>query len=936
LKKIQEKMKRYLVIGLILILAAAAGYYFFSNEQTYFSKDSSVYKAIPISAPLFLEVNSANSVFFSNAIIHELENAGIGKTWFNFLHNADSLVSNIEKLPRNLLNSPFIITWGYSGRNQMVPLIITKSESGNRQRSLEEFLNALYPPANFSYSDREYGNNTITEINRGQPADPIYYSFTNDLLLVSTKQILIEQVILQMSSSGILKSPYFQEVFSSSGSEGVTLFINHARFEGFFGNILNRKSFERTDEFGATLRFQPAAQASKFREYAAWSELEFRFNDEYVLLNGITAADDSLNHFLTVFNDQQPVRFNAGDVLPVNTSFFCSYSFSSKNTFFDRLEAFFAHSESYYHREERMKRFDMGLRTNTRNLFTQLLNDEVIVAAGTIPVNPENKTVYFILHTHGKIPAEEQLRKVITSYAARVEKEPGEFISEFSVDNETRFPVYRFPYPSFPGLWLGSPFNMIDARFVSFYNDYMVFANTEEGLREYLRNMVLGTTLANNIGYRKFSQNSSSRANLNVFVDVNKVFSYRNELFSEVFLKPVNEKEEVIRKFGMINWQVQHDKSEYFNSVAVSFQPVAGEEAQTTWQSVIGSRIQTKPQLMIDHTDPSTRDIIFQDSQNNLHQVSGMGRVRWSIPLSGAILSEIHQIDAYQNRKLQYLFNTKEKLYLLDRNGNNVPPFPITLPSPATNGVNVFDYDNNRNYRIFVAGEDRSIYLFDQEGKRVKGWNFDKTDQEVTTPVQYFRVDGKDYIVFKDQESIYINDRQGEQRVSIAARFENSKNPLMLNLNGKPKIATTDKYGKVYYIYFDGKTEEKKTARFSENHSFVIDDLDGNNVPDFVFVDGNEISVMNENGKKMFNRKFNNPLMNNPAIYTFSPDLKKVGVTEAATNRIYLINPDGKLHAGFPLQGNSEFSIGKISGDSEGMNLVVGSEGGLLYNYTLN
>lgn len=936
MKKIQEKMKRYLVIVLILILAAAAGYYYFRNEQTSFSKDSSVYKAIPISAPLFLEVSSAKSVSFNNAIIHELEKAGIGKTWFDFLHKADSLVSRIDKLPKNLLNSPFIITWGYSGRNQMVPLIITKSESGTRKRSLEEFLHALYPSAIYSYNEKEYGKHTITEIKRNQPADPIFYSFTNGLLLVSTKQILIEQVILQMSTPGILKSPYFREVNRTAGSEGVALFINHARFEGFFGNILNRKPVERTDEFGATIRFQPAAQALKFREYAAWSELDFRFKDEYALLSGITAADDSLNHFLTVFNDQQPVRFHAGDVLPVNTSFFCSYSFSNKNAFFERLEAFYGHSDSYYHREERMKRFDMGLRTNTRNLFAQLLNDEVIVAAGTIPVNPENKTVYFIIHTQGKTAAEEQLRKVITNYAARVDKEPADFISEFTVDNEVIFPVYSFPYPSFPGLWLGSPFTMVNARFVSFYNNYMVFANSEEGIREYLRNMVLGTTLSNSISYQKFSQNISSRANLNVFVDVNKIFSYRNELFSEVILKPVNEKEESIRKFGMIHWQVQHDKSIYFNSVAVSFQPFAGEEAQTTWQSVIGSTIQLKPQLMINHTDPSSRDIIFQDSQNNLQQVSGMGRVRWSIPLSGPILSEIHQLDIYKNSKLQYLFNTKEKLYLIDRNGNNVAPFPITLPSPATNGVNVFDYDNSRDYRIFIAGEDRSIYLFDQEGKRVKGWNFDKTDQEVTTPVQHFRVAGKDYIVFKDQRSIYIRDRQGEQRISVPVRFENSKNPLILNLNGNPKIVATDKNGKVYYIYFDGKVEEKETARFSENHFFVVDDLDGNNVPDFVFVDGNELSVMNENGKKLFNRKFNNPLIHRPAIYSFSANLKKVGITDAVTNRIYLINPDGKLHDGFPLQGNSEFSVGKISGNSGGINLVVGSEGGLLYNYTLN
>ncbi|MGC9353495.1 MAG: hypothetical protein ACP5D9_06640, partial [Mariniphaga sp.] len=71
-------------------------------------------------------------------------------------------------------------------------------------------------------------------------------------------------------------------------------------------------------------------------------------------------------------------------------------------------------------------------------------------------------------------------------------------------------------------------------------------------------------------------------------------------------------------------------------------------------------------------------------------------------------------------------------------------------------------------------------------------------------------------------------------------------------------------------------------------------------------------------------------------IYTFAADLKKVGVSDATANRIYLFEPNGKLHQGFPLQGNSEFSIGKLSDGSTGLNLIVGSQGGKLYNYTLN
>ena len=793
-------MKKSLVFILILVIAVVAGYYFISGKKINFSRDLSIYKAIPVSAPLFFEISSAKAFSVNNQVVMKLAEAGIGVAWNEFLMKADSVIAGSDNLPKNLMNSPFIITWGISGRNELVPLLIKKADSDARQKLLLEFIGSMYPPPLFSYNERVYGNYKITEVRKGKDKDPLYYSFSKDLLLVSTKSIIIEQVILQMSTPGILKNPYFVEVSKAAGSDGVQMYINHSRFDGFLGSILTRRAVDKTDEFGAPVRFQPTARAARFNDFAGWSEFDFHFGNEQLLLSGISVADDSVNHFLSVFDDQQPVRYRAGEVLPFNTSFFCSYSFSSKNAFFERLEDFFMHTPDYYHREERMKRFDRGIRGNIRKLFTEIVKDEIIVAAGTIPVNPENKTVYLILHTNGKSAAEDQLTRLLSVFAKNNGKETSDFISEFSVDSEVKFPIYRFPYPSFPGLWLGSPFTMAEARFVSFYGNYMIFSNTETGMHEYLRSMILGTTLMKDVNYEQFRISGLNRANVNVYVDINKVFSYRNELLADAILKSVNDKEESIRKFGRFNWQVQRGKSAYINSIAVALQPNKGEEAKTTWQSVVGNTLTYKPHLMINHTAPSSLDILFQDSRNNLQQVTASGRVRWSVPLPGEILSEIYQIDYYRNGRLQYLFNTADKLYLIDRNGNNVAHFPVKLPSPASNGVNVFDYDNNRNYRYFLAGNDKKIYALDQEGKNIKGWNFDRTEQEVTTPVQHFRIQGKDFIVFKDKSQIYIRDRQGDERISVSTRFLNSRNPLELNLNGKPKLVATDKNGILYIL----------------------------------------------------------------------------------------------------------------------------------------
>jgi hypothetical protein len=464
----------------------------------------------------------------------------------------------------------------------------------------------------------------------------------------------------------------------------------------------------------------------------------------------------------------------------------------------------------------------------------------------------------------------------------------------------------------------------------------MVFCNTEKGLQDYLYNMTFESSLSKDLYYVKLRQSKANRANVNVYLNTNRIFGFNKDVFSKDVSEDIEKYEELLRKFQTLNWQVVCEEGIAFNSIQLGFNQQVEEEAQTTWQTQIGNEIATKPGLVINHRDLENLEIVFQDVANNLCLVSKVGKFNWSVPIDGPILGNIHQIDYYRNGKLQYLFNTKNKLYLVDRAGNNVAHFPIRFPSLATNGVNVFDYDNNKKYRYFVACENKKVYAYSNDGQILSGWKFEKTESAVTSPVKHFRVSNKDYIVFKDQSNIYIQNRRGETRLKTSAKFENSNNELFLNLNGIPKIVTTDNKGKVYYIYFSGKFETRETDKFSVNHFFTVDDIDGNGKPDFVFLEGKELLVMDEDGKKLFSEKFKNPIQHEPNLYSFSSKMKKIGVVDSEANRIYLFDPNGKLHKGFPLPGNSEFSIGKISKSSEQLNLVVGSKNGDLYNYTLN
>ncbi|WP_346858663.1 hypothetical protein [uncultured Draconibacterium sp.] len=927
-------MKKSLIIILFAVLAAVAGFIYFTKDDVVFSKETSLYKAVPVTAPVFVEFESLRVIPTENPIVQEL--AGLDDfAWLvEKIKETDLTIKGDKEIQNDLAKKPVVLALDFIGENVLKPLIVTELKSANELKGFEKLMEKLLNVPVSAFQARKYDGARIVDVNIEAGKKSMHYCAVDGLLIISPDPILVEKSIRQLSSQNITDNSFFRMVNKTvTGQSEISWYINHTRFPELWANYLNPTTQSEVNEFGQTVKSNLKRAVQGIKTYASWSELDMSFDTDRISLNGITAADDSLNNFLAVFEGQEPVSCQADRILPDNTSFFISFTFANKDLFFQNLEKYFEHSAAYFEREGRLKKVREGLRDESRTRLKALVKDRVVAAITSVSGQAGSSSSLFIISTNSENESRASLEEMLQNYAAGKNIEFATLYSGFKAKDGKTYSVYSFPYPSLPGIWLGKSFGFAEAKYVISWDNNLVFGNSQETLHKYLNDMIDETSLYRNKNYIEFKDYNENRANINAYVNVNRIYGMHSTLFNQNISKSLNENEDLFRKFDALSWQVVCEKKIYFNSINLRYSTKPKTEARASWQSDMGSTIGGKPLIVINHTNKSSNEIIVQTNDNQLHLVAADGKQVWSAPIKGKILGEIHQVDYYGNGRLQYLFNTSDKLYLLDRNGTNVAKFPILFKSPATNGVGVFDYDNNHKYRFFVACENLKVYAYSHEGSIINGWAFDKTSSIVTTPVQHFRVNNKDYIVFKDKSKIYIQNRQGLTRVDCAARFENSNNPLVLNTDQIAKIVATDQSGKVYYLFFDGKYAEKKTDNFSKNHFFTVDDVNGNGVPDFVFVDGKELIVMDENGKELFSEKFDNTLLPVANLYSFSGRQKKIGVTDAEANQIYLFDSNGKLHDGFPLSGNSEFSIGKLTNAQ--LNLVVGSSEGSLYNYIL-
>ena len=137
-------------------------------------------------------------------------------------------------------------------------------------------------------------------------------------------------------------------------------------------------------------------------------------------------------------------------------------------------------------------------------------------------------------------------------------------------------------------------------------------------------------------------------------------------------------------------------------------------------------------------------------------------------------------------------------------------------------------------------------------------------------------------------------------------------------------------------ISLDGSVGSKQIEEYSSNHFFDYQDLNADGFKDFIFLDKNKLEVYKQDGSEIFDYKFDENIDYSPVYYYFSYDNRKLGVVSKTTNELFLFNSDGRIYKGFPLKGNTQFTIGYLGDSRNQFNLIVGTRYNFLYNYSVN
>lgn len=920
-----KKLLPFLIV-ILLIIPIGLFFYFFKDKTIPDNRIEAI-EAIPMDAVLLVESRSIPNLLqlisSKQQIREDLKFQDDLQPVISGIQKLDSIIVLDKDLSDLFRHAPGILSVHQTGDKQFQPLIILES---NGRISYKNLLKLAYhiTGQEGEHSEKSYSRTRIHRLKfkEGSVYPELFAASVKKYFVISPSDILVENVIRHVKSGVSLNQlEEFNKAASVAGQNAdANLYLNIKRFSEVASQVMNPSI---------------SGFIKNFNRYGSWLELDLSFREDMIVASGFGFTGDTLS-WLDLFKNQAPQKNVLDQVLPSKTLSFISYGIEDSEEYFKKLSALYKGSKFEQSRVNSYTKVSRDIGEDLFAAFASFMDHEAGIA--WLPGTNGNTLPVVVLVTRSQNLATEKLLGWLQAKARKENKKIQDYRSIYKPDRETQHYIYELPVSGIPELLFGNLFKSVEGKYFGFTGNHLIIADDKLAIQDVIYFKELSKTLSTDPVYLSVIDQIGMRNNFIFYLAPFKSSSFLSSKTNKKWIAEIAESEKFIKRLGAVSMQIQSRNSKFYHNMFIRFSESEIDGPQTMWDSRLDTTLNFKPVFTKNH-NTGQKEIFVQDEKYNVYLVNTSGIVLWKHRLNEAINSEVYQIDYYKNGKLQFLFSTKNGLHLLDRNGNYVDKYPVNLRSAASNGMALFDYDSRREYRIFIAGVDRKVYVYDKTGAIVKGWKFGQSEGLVTQEIQHHRIGNKDYIVFADPMRTYILDRRGQTRVSPERQFAKSHNSkLILDKQSSkgPRLVTTDVEGTVWYTYFSGVVEQQKLKTYSADHYFAYDDINGDGRKDFIFADQDRLEVLSADGSRIFEQKLGGIITHAPSIYRFPGNSREIGVVTRSQEKIYLFKANGKQHEGFPLRGRTPFSVGYLDPSSKQFNLLVGGDNLFLLNYRVN
>jgi hypothetical protein len=212
-------------------------------------------------------------------------------------------------------------------------------------------------------------------------------------------------------------------------------------------------------------------------------------------------------------------------------------------------------------------------------------------------------------------------------------------------------------------------------------------------------------------------------------------------------------------------------------------------------------------------------------------------------------------------------------------------------------------------------------------GRIIRIWPDPGLNEGIIQPVQVLHTGNKDFIFITGKNGqLLVTDRKGKHLMRSGKNLKVSvNNKFYINkTNRKGLFLTTDPTGKVLYFQESGRTSEATFNLFSNNHTFLYEDINNDGSCEFIFYDLNRLYFYNRFYKLTYSYIFRRDISVPPFVIELPGGEKRIAAVSGSTNEIYIFGKKGLIEILPGIRGNTAFTIGNL-GTEPGLKLLIGA-----------
>ncbi len=519
------------VLAVIAVLVYFSGRYFFSGKSSF----QSIY-LVPPDAVLIIESESIFDAW--DKIIHS--DAWDKASQINYLADLNKKIQHVD----SLLNDKKLLLKIISKRRILVSvheyspgkydyLYVLNIGRAARLRNPEKVLTSALGD-DFRITKRRFNDTDILELLDIKSGEMYIFCLINDKIILSKNYKIVEASIQEIDKMTLGRDLSFIDVSKRISGKGLfNVYVNYKYFPEFLGTTLG-KSIKNID---------------KLKTELTYSAFSFNITEEGLIsLEGYTAVEDSVSSFFTSVLNAGSGPIKSAEIIPSRVASMVKLSFDNASEYYKRYlnDLNKQEHENYIHT---LQKIEKKLKISFENNFLSWIDDEIVLLQ-TKPSNlgRDNEFAVIIKAKNKKDPITN-----LDYIKKQIKRNSPVKVREVAYNN------YLINYISFPGLikaLFGKMLGKIEKPYYTIINEYVIFSNHPQTIKNIIDDYQSGKTLANSVDFYNFTKQFDRKQSAYTYLDIPVLYSNLRQFVSVENWQKLSKNKPYITSFSKAGIQI--------------------------------------------------------------------------------------------------------------------------------------------------------------------------------------------------------------------------------------------------------------------------------------------------------------------------------------------------------------------------------------------